>query len=139
MKRCLARCRLGVLGLVCWGSAMAGMQFEPVDPAHWPLVAVEAARSAAPAAARGVGGAGTGDRSQDLWAGLPPEQRQEMRQQMRDHWHQGQGDGHTAQRQEWRERWQQRAPEERQRMRDDFRERRGEWPGERGGYRREQR
>lgn len=141
MKRWLTRCRLGFvgLGLIYWGSAVAGMQFAPAGPAHWPLTAAEAVTPVVPAVIRGGGVPGAGERNRELWAGLAPEQRQEMRQQMRDHWHQGQGDGRGAQRQEWRERWQQRAPEERQRMREDFRERRGEWFEERSGYRREQR
>jgi len=99
------------------------------------LVAVEAARSAAPAAARGVGGAGTGDRSQDLWAGLPPEQRQEMRQQMREQWQQNPPDN-------WDGRHQPMpatpiSQEERHRLREEMRGQqgpRGEGRGRRGGW-----
>jgi hypothetical protein len=55
------------------------------------------------------------------WNTLPPEQRQQMRQQMREHWQQMP----PEQRQERRERWQQVPSEERQRIREEMRERGG--------------
>ncbi|MGE5493171.1 MAG: DUF3106 domain-containing protein [Actinomycetota bacterium] len=55
------------------------------------------------------------------WNTLPPEQRQQMRQQMREHWQQMP----PEQRQERRERWQQMPSEERQRIREEMRERGG--------------
>lgn len=61
------------------------------------------------------------------WSNLPPEQRQEMRDQMREHWRQM-----PPERREWarehfheqRERWQQLPPEQRQRLRDEMHEQR---------------
>lgn len=59
---------------------------------------------------------------------LPPEQRQQMRQQMREHWQQMPPEQRDARRQEFRERWQQMPSDERQRLREEMREQRG------GGY-----
>lgn len=59
------------------------------------------------------------------WSGLPPEQRQQMRQQMREHWQQMPPEQREERRQEIRERWQQVPSEERQRIREEMRERGG--------------
>lgn len=63
--------------------------------------------------------------SQQVLAGLPPEQRQQMRQQMREHWQQMPPEQRETRRQEFRERWQQVPSDERQRMREEMREHRG--------------
>lgn len=63
-------------------------------------------------------------------AALPPEQRQQMRQQMRQHWQQMPPEQRDWRRQE-SQRWPQQVPfDERQRMREEMREQRG---GGRGG------
>lgn len=70
-------------------------------------------------------------------AALSPEQRELMRQQMREHWQQ-QGAGQEQrreQRKEWRERVQNSPPEERQRMREERLQRR-DGAGEREGRQR---
>lgn len=62
---------------------------------------------------------------------LSPEERQQMRQQMREHWQQMPPEQREYRRQEMRERWQQMPPEDRQRWREDRRrrleDRRGGW------------
>lgn len=67
---------------------------------------------------------------------LPPEQRREMRQQMREHWQQmppeerqEQRERFREQRQERREAFQQMPPEDRSRMRDELRGRREGFDG----------
>lgn len=56
---------------------------------------------------------------------MAPEQRQQMRQQMREHWQQMPPEQRDARRQEYRERGQQMPSEERQRIREEMRERGG--------------
>jgi hypothetical protein len=88
-------------------------------------------------------------------AQLPPDQRRQMRQEMREHWQQIQPPEdrlrlRDERRERWqqmppqdRQRWQQMSPEERQRLREEMRGRRdgagsGYGPGPRGpggGYR----
>ena len=59
---------------------------------------------------------------------LPPEQRRQMRQQMREYWQQLP----PEERRERRESFRQMPPEDRSRMRDELRERRNAWDG--GGH-----
>lgn len=65
-------------------------------------------------------------------AKLSHEERQQMRQQMREHWQQMPPEQQRDYRQERRERWQQLPPEERERRREDKRRRNEErnrgWP-----------
>ena len=66
------------------------------------------------------------------WERMPPDQRREMRQQMRDHWQQLPQDERQAfreQRRERRETYQQMPQEDRSRMRDELRGRRDGWDG----------
>src|SRR5574343_1447438 len=60
--------------------------------------------------------------AQAYWRDLPPDQRREMRQQMREHWQQEREirreDGAPP-------RWRDIPPEDRRRLRDDMREQRG--------------
>ena len=56
---------------------------------------------------------------------VPPDQRQQMRQQMREHWQQMPPERREERRHEARERWQQMPQEERQRIREEMRERGG--------------
>lgn len=64
---------------------------------------------------------------------VPFEQRQQMRQEMREHWQQMPPDRRDMRREEYRERWQQQMPSgERQRLREEMREQRGGYGG-RGG------
>lgn len=75
--------------------------------------------------------------AQPHWRDLPPDERREMRQQMREHW---QRDQDLRRRDDGGRRWQDVPPEDRRQMRDDMREQRG-WPergenrGGRGGRR----
>ncbi|HEX6733591.1 MAG TPA: hypothetical protein VF096_02160 [Azonexus sp.] len=58
--------------------------------------------------------------ARDGWREMAPEERREMRQQMREHWHQERGmrdDGERGRRGM--------EPDERRRLRDDMREHRG--------------
>lgn len=68
-----------------------------------------------------LGSAG-GAWAQAYWRDLPPDQRREMRQQMREHWQQEREfrreDGAPP-------RWRDIPPEDRRRLRDDMREQRG--------------
>lgn len=66
------------------------------------------------------------------WGALPPEQRQQMRQQMREHWQQMPPERREERRQEYRDRWQQLPSDERQRIRDEMRERGTYGGGHRG-------
>ncbi|MDE2440194.1 MAG: hypothetical protein KGP14_04145 [Betaproteobacteria bacterium] len=59
--------------------------------------------------------------AQTYWRDLPPDQRREMRQQMRDHWQQER----DTRREESAPRWRDLPPEDRRRLRDDMREQRG--------------
>ena len=56
---------------------------------------------------------------------VPPDQREQMRQQMREHWQQMPPEQREERRQAARERWQQMPQEERQRIREEMRERGG--------------
>jgi len=64
---------------------------------------------------------------------MPPEQRQQMRQQMREHWQQMPPEQREVRRQEYRERWQQLPSDERQRIREEMRERGGYGEGRHHG------
>lgn len=61
---------------------------------------------------------------------VPFEERQQMREQMREHWRQMPPEQRYERREEYRERWQQMPYDERQRMREEMREHRG---GRHGG------
>ncbi|WP_371322563.1 hypothetical protein VX159_09030 [Dechloromonas sp. ZY10] len=65
-----------------------------------------------------------GLRAQPGWRDLPPEERRQMRQQMREHWLQesGQSAGDAG------PRWRDLPPEERQRLRNEMRERSPDQP-----------
>jgi predicted phage gp36 major capsid-like protein len=63
-------------------------------------------------------------------AQLPPDQRRQMRQEMREQWQQMPQEDRQRFRDERRERWQQMPQEDRQRMRDEMRGRRDEGGGQ---------
>ena len=63
-------------------------------------------------------------------AQLPPDQRRQMRQEMREQWQQLPPEDRQRLREERRERWQQMPQEDRQRMRDEMRGRRDEFGGQ---------
>jgi hypothetical protein len=63
-------------------------------------------------------------------AQLPPDQRRQMRQEMREQWQQAPPEDRQRLRDERRERWQQMPQEDRQRMRDEMRGRRDEFGGQ---------
>ncbi|MBS1188988.1 MAG: hypothetical protein H6R10_780 [Rhodocyclaceae bacterium] len=67
------------------------------------------------------------------WAVLPPDQRQQMRQQMREHWQQMPPAQQQERRQEYRDQFQQMPQEERQRIREEMRQR-GGGNGQHRGY-----
>jgi len=73
----------------------------------------------------GTAGAGW---AQGYWRDLPPEERRQMRQQMREHWQQDR----DIRRDERRQRWQDVPPEDRRRMREEIREQR-DWQPYRDG------
>lgn len=82
------------------------------------------------AAFLGLGGVAHADLSPMLafqvaqWEPLPPEQRRQMRQQMREHWQQAPPEERQRMREERREQrdtLQQMPPEDRSRMRDELR------------------
>lgn len=58
--------------------------------------------------------------AQGYWRDLPPEERRQMRQQMREHWQQDR----ELRREERRQRWQDVPPDDRRRMREEMREQR---------------
>lgn len=66
--------------------------------------------------------------AQASWRDLPPEDRREMRQQMREHWQQDR----NMRREEGPRRWQEVPPEDRRRLRDEMREQ-GRGQGDRDG------
>lgn len=84
-----------------------------------------------------------------LWAAagaahaqLPPEQRRQMRQEMRERWREMPQEDRQRMREQRHERWQQMPQENRQRMREEMRGQRppppygaGEGRGPRGGWR----
>jgi uncharacterized membrane protein len=59
--------------------------------------------------------------AQAYWRDLPPEERRQMRQQMREHWQQER----EIRRDEGAPRWRDVPPEDRRRLRDEMREQRG--------------
>lgn len=63
-------------------------------------------------------------------AQLPPDQRRQMRQEMREQWQQLPPEDRQRLREERRERWQQMPQEDRQRLRDEMRGRRDEFGGQ---------
>ncbi|RIX46165.1 MAG: periplasmic heavy metal sensor [Rhodocyclales bacterium GT-UBC] len=67
--------------------------------------------------------------AQGRWHDLPPDERRQLRQQMREHWQQMPPEDKQRfrqERQERREAFQQMAPEDRSRLRDELRGRRFE-------------
>jgi hypothetical protein len=67
-------------------------------------------------------------------AQMPPDQRRQMRQEMREQWRQSPQEDRQRMRDEHRERWQQMPQEDRQRMRDEMRGHGGSpWGGGEGG------
>ncbi|MBS1157973.1 MAG: hypothetical protein H6R15_392 [Proteobacteria bacterium] len=66
--------------------------------------------------------------AQERWRDLPPDERRQMRQQMREHWQQER----ELRREDGHRRWGDVPPEDRRRMREEIREQRG-WLQERGG------
>jgi len=66
--------------------------------------------------------------AQGSWRDLPPDERRQMRQQMRDHWQQER----EMRRDEGAPRWRGVPPEDRRRLRDEMREQRS-WPDQREG------
>jgi hypothetical protein len=68
--------------------------------------------------------------AQGFWRDLPPDERRQMRQQMREQWQQDGG----VRREEGMPRWRDLPPEDRRRLRDEMRERHG-WQGPPEGHR----
>lgn len=66
--------------------------------------------------------------AQGYWGDLPPEERRQMRQQMREHWQQ---DDRASRRDEGRHRWQEVPAEDRRRLREEMREQHRSDPGSR--------
>ena len=64
------------------------------------------------------------------YAQLPPDQRRQMRQEMREQWQQMPQEDRQRFRDERRERWQQMPQEDRQRLRDELRGRRDDAGGQ---------
>lgn len=64
-----------------------------------------------------------------LLAQMAPDQRRQMRQEMRDHWRQSPNEDRQRMRDPGRGYWQPMPPEDRQRMRDEMRARRGDGHG----------
>lgn len=77
----------------------------------------------------GLLGATGGVWAQGYWRDLPPDERRQMRQQMREHWQQER----EVRRDEGASRWRDMPQEDRRRLRDDLREQRA-WPDQRGGH-----
>jgi len=61
---------------------------------------------------------------------LPPDQRRQMRQEMRDQWQRNPQDDRARYRDDRQGRWQQMPQEDRQRMRDEMRGRRDDFGGQ---------
>lgn len=72
-----------------------------------------------------VGGAWA---QQGYWRDLPPDERRQMRQQMREHWQQER----EIRRDEGAPRWRDVPPEDRRQLRNELREQRG-WQDQREG------
>lgn len=68
-----------------------------------------------------LGPVGSVSAQQGYWRDLPPDERRQMRQQMREHWQQER----EIRRDEPPPRWRDIPPEDRRRLRDDMREQRG--------------
>ncbi|MGE5471815.1 MAG: hypothetical protein ACM3X0_13525 [Bacteroidota bacterium] len=72
--------------------------------------------------------------AQGRWRELPPDERRQMRQQMREHWQQDR----EMRREEGPRRWADVPPEDRRRLREEMREQRGAPPPYEGrGWRRD--
>lgn len=67
--------------------------------------------------------------AQGHWRDLPPDERRQLRQQMREHWQQ---DRELRREEGPPPRWRDLPPEDRRRLRDEMREQRG-WPDQREG------
>ena len=76
-----------------------------------------------------LGSAGGVWAQQGYWRELPPDERRQIRQEMREHWQQLPSEQRQNQRREQRERWQQMPPEERQRAKDEWRQQRQQLEG----------
>ena len=74
----------------------------------------------------GLFASAAGVSAQGSWRDLPPDERRQMRQQMREHWQQER----ELRRDEGAPRWRDVPPEDRRRLRDDMREQRG-WQDQR--------
>ncbi|MFZ2974556.1 MAG: hypothetical protein WA049_18145 [Ferribacterium limneticum] len=77
-----------------------------------------------------LGSAGGVWAQQGYWRDLPPEDRRQLRQQMREHWQQER----EIRREEGAPRWRDVPPEDRRRLRDDMREQRAWQERERGSW-----
>ena len=77
-----------------------------------------------------LGSAGGVWAQQGNWRDLPPEDRRQLRQQMREHWQQGR----EIRREEGAPRWRDVPPEDRRRLRDEMREQRAWQERERGSW-----
>lgn len=73
-------------------------------------------------------GAAGGVWAQGAWRDLPPDERRQLRQQMREHWQQDR----EIRRDEGAPRWRDVPQEDRRRLRDEMREQRS-WPDHREG------
>lgn len=67
--------------------------------------------------------------AQGYWRDLPPDERRQLRQQMREHWQQ---DREIRREEGAPPRWRDVPPEDRRRLRDEMREQR-RWPDQRDG------
>lgn len=67
--------------------------------------------------------------AQARWRDMPPEDRRQMRQQMREHWQQER----EVRRDDGPRRWSEVPPEDRRRMREEIRDQRAWQPPEREG------
>ena len=82
----------------------------------------------------GLSGQVGGVWAEERWRDLPPDERRQMRQQMRDHWQQER----DLRRDDAPRRWGEVPPEDRRRMREEMREQRGAPPHREGrGWRRD--
>lgn len=77
-----------------------------------------------------LGSAGGAWAQQGNWRDLPPEERRQLRQQMREHWQQER----EIRREESAPRWRDVPPEDRRRLRDEMREQRAWQERERGSW-----
>lgn len=103
-----------VAGLVCLISDMAQGRIENVPP-----ISVENHREADVVSS----GRTQAFLREERLSYLSPEERDRMRDQIRQQWEQMSPEERQRHREEWRNRWQRVPPEERQRHREEFRQR----------------